>query len=129
MFIQLGSSHINLRYVVEIRRRACAPGEDNVSILMQDGSSHSGFMTDGAVAAVGEHIIPAQSGYEAHRAYDIDFDDDELPSSLEWKPVVAFIYNADCSILEPITAEDGRLDRFAVRMPNGRVYTSHETFF
>ncbi|MBR0757913.1 hypothetical protein JQ604_37515 [Bradyrhizobium jicamae] len=86
-------------------------------------------MTDGALMAIGEQLIPAQSGYEAYREYEDTFGDEVLPATLEWKPVVAFIYNPDSSILVPITAEDGRLDRFAVRLPNGKVYTSHETFF
>lgn len=132
MFIQFGNRHINLRHVVEIRERSHTSGEDNITVVLQDGSSHSGFLTENALSALSEEIIPAQPGYEAYREYDLDLDfgdSEALPATLEWKPVVAFIYSPDHGILEPITAEDGRLNRFAVRQPNGRVYTSHETFF
>lgn len=129
MFITLGSTRINLQYVVQIKERSVTPGQDNVSVVLHDGTSHSGFMTDSALAALQEQIIAGQPGYETYREYDHPFDDDEIPATLEWKPVVAFVYHPDYGILQPITAEDGRLERFAVRLPNGRVYTSHETFF
>lgn len=126
MFIEVGSRQINLRYVVEIRRLNRDHGEDNVSVVLHDGSSFSGFMTESALSAITEQVVPAHPGYDAHRD-DLVFDD--APPPLEWKPVVAFIYHPDAGILQPITAEDGRLDQFAVRLPNGKIYTSHETFF
>lgn len=129
MFLTLGNSRINLQYVVQIKERSVAPGQDNVSVVLHDGTTCSGFMTESALAALEEHIVAAQPGYEAYREYDSSFGDDEIPATLEWKPVVAFVYHPDYGILQPITAEDGRLERFAVRLPNGKVYTSHETFF
>jgi hypothetical protein len=65
MFIRVGNRHLNARHVVEIRVNPSARSGDNVTAIFQDGSSCSGFMSDSALAALAEHIIPAQPGYEA----------------------------------------------------------------
>src|SRR5450631_766286 len=53
----------------------------------------------------------------------------KIPPQLEWKPVVAFIYEPVSSLLVPITVDDGRLNDYAVRSPSGKVHTSSERFF
>jgi hypothetical protein len=132
MFIRVGNRLLNSQYVVEIRSHSHVPGEDNVTIILRDGTSHTGFMSEREINALSEEIIPAPSGYDVYRGFDLEFDygdGDEIPPQLEWKPVVAFIYDPTNSLLDPITADDGRLDNYAVRSPNGKVHTSSEEFF
>jgi hypothetical protein len=132
MFIRVGNRLLNSQYIVEIRPRSHAHGEDNATIILHDGTTHTGFMPESAINALAEQIIPALPGYEAYVQYNLDFDydvDDEIPPQLEWKPVVAFIYEPGSSLLVPITVDDGRLNDYAVRSPSGKVHTSSERFF
>ena len=132
MFIRVGNRLLNSQYIVEIRPRSHAHGEDNATIILHDGTTHTGFMPESAINALAEQIIPALPGYEAYVQYNFDFDydvDDEIPPQLEWKPVVAFIYEPVSSLLVPITVDDGRLNDYAVRSPSGKVHTSSERFF
>ncbi|SRR6266478_3370604 len=132
MFIKVGNRYLNSQYVVEIRSRSHAPGEDNATITLHDGTTHSGFMSLDAIGALAEQIIPAPPGYEVYREYDLDLDygdEDEIPERLEWKPVIAFVYESGSDLLDPITVDDGRLNSYAIRSPNGRVHTSAESFF
>jgi hypothetical protein len=129
MFIRLGNRFVNSEYVVEIRLRAPQAGESNATFVMHDGSALDGFAIESEVEALTEKILQAPNGFEAHRVYDLDFDDAETPEELDWKPVVAFAVYSGSRVLDPITADDGRLDKYAVRAPNGKVHTSSEEFF
>jgi hypothetical protein len=132
MFIRIGDRYLNSQYIVEIRSRSHVHGEDNATIVLHDGTTHSGFMSEDAMAALAEQNVPAPPGFEVYREYDLDFDygdNEEIPAQLEWKPVIAFIYEPGSNLLDPITVEDGRLKHYAVRSPNGRVHTSSENFF
>src|ERR1700759_4277669 len=125
MFIRLGNRYLNSRHIVEIKSHPSARNEDNVTATLGDGSSCSGFLSDGPLEALTEHIIPAPAGYEAYH----EFEGEDVPEALAWQPVVAFVFKSDSSLLAPVTAEDARMNRFAVRSPNGHVYTSYELFF
>jgi hypothetical protein len=129
MFIRLGNKLVNSRYVVEIRLRS-QQTENNATLVMHDGSELNGFALQSEVEALTEQIVPAPPGFEAYREFDLGFDDDdEIPEELDWKPVVAFAVHSGGGGLDPITADDGRLNKYAVRAPGGKVHTSSEEFF
>jgi hypothetical protein len=128
MFIRLGSSYINTQSIVEIRMREGHTRGDNATVFLQDGTSRPGFLTEEEAEHLCAHVLPAPVGHEVHRHYDIDFSDD-FDDKIQWTPVIAFVFQPGVSYLIPITAEDGQIANFAVRQPNGRIYTSHEEFF
>jgi hypothetical protein len=76
MFIRVGNRLLNSQYIVEIRPRSHAHGEDNATIILHDGTTHTGFMPESAINALAEQIIPALPGYEAYVQYNFDFDYD-----------------------------------------------------
>lgn len=128
MFIRLGSTYINAQHITEIRLRERHAGEDNATVNLQDGTSRTGFLAEEEVESLCERLIPAPAGYEVYRPFDVDFSDDFV-EKIEWQPVVAFVFQPSLNYLVPITAEDGQLTKFAMRQPNGRIYTSLEEFF
>jgi len=103
-------------------------GEDNATVYLQDGTHRPGFLIEEEVDSLCTRVLTAPAGYDVHRPYEIDFSDG-FDDKLQWTPVVAFAFQPGVSYLIPITAEDGQLSNFAVRQPNGRIYTSLEEFF
>ncbi|QOZ26096.1 hypothetical protein [Bradyrhizobium sp. CCBAU 51753] len=128
MFIRLGSLFVNSQYVAEIRLRSNQANEPNATLVMHDGSQREGFVLQSEIESLTETIVPAPAGFEANREYELDFDDDG-PVTLDWRPVVAFAVHSGGAGLDPITADDGRLEKYALRSPDGKVRTSSDEFF
>jgi hypothetical protein len=128
MFIRIDSGYVNIDEVTEIRFRQHAPNETNATLIMKDGRERDTFLSESRIEALCSSVVSAPDGYDVYRPYDLDFDDDG-PDPIVWTPVIAFALNDGEFQLTPITAEDGRLGKYAVRAPNGRIYTSNEEFF
>lgn len=128
MFIQLiDRTYLNTDEIAEIKFALPDSSPGNALIIMKDGRQRDVYLSEHEVERLCFAVIPAPSGYSAHRPYDIDFDD--VPETIRWSPVIAFVVDGSEYPLTPITAEDGRLEKYAVRCPDGRVYTSLEEFF
>jgi hypothetical protein len=94
---------------------------------MHDGSELDGFVLESEIESLTESIVPAPAGFEACREFELDFDD--VPEKPDWRPVVAFAVHSGGAGLDPITSDDGRLEKYAVRSPDGKVRTSSDEFF
>jgi hypothetical protein len=132
MFIRVGNRLLNSQYIVEIRSRSHTPSENNATIVLHDGTEYDGFVPESVMDALAEQIVPVPPGFEVCVEYDFDLDygnDEEIPAPLEWKPVIAFIYEPSSNLRDPVTVDEGRLRNYAVRSPNGRVHTSSDNFF
>jgi hypothetical protein len=128
MFIRIGSDFVNVDQIAEIRFHPEEAAKPNATVVTKDGKVQQAYLLETEIDDLSSTIIPAPPGYDAHRQFELTFDDDGLNPTI-WTPVVAFAIERGEYQLDPITAEDGRLRKYAVRSPTGRIYTSQEEFF